>query len=193
MNTSDAVYLDGLEFFTDIVDRYPADGWQLPSPCQGWTAVDVVGHIGAAVRLGTELLSGDTPLWQTVQPPGDAVHGDPAQWWRALVAPARNAVQKADVTQVVDSPMGRRSIADGLMFPAIDLFVHGWDLGRAGGLDVEIPHDVIDFSRDAAAGIPEEQLRSPHVFAAEVTPPPDATASEAFLAWTGRDPRWSPA
>ena len=31
--------------FTDRVRAVPADAWDNPSPCEGWTARDVVGHL----------------------------------------------------------------------------------------------------------------------------------------------------
>jgi hypothetical protein len=48
---------------------------------------------------------------------------------------------------------------------------------------IEFAHTVID-------PIPAEQVRNPRVFAAEKPAPVDATESEAFLAWTGRDLAW---
>lgn len=35
----------------------------------------------------------------------------------------------------------------------------------------------------------DERKRTPGLFGAVIEPPADATASEAFLAWTGRQPR----
>jgi hypothetical protein len=65
----------------------------------------------------------------------------------------------ADLTTVVDSPMGRRSIGEGLSFPAVDLFVHGWDLARSVGAEGVIPPEAspqVKFlawaGRDATAG-----------------------------------------
>ncbi len=185
----DAAYLSGLDFFGDVVARVPPGAWEQPSPCRGWTARDVVGHVGGAVRFGTGLLGGSVPEWRPADRPGIDVDGDPARWWEALVPPARAALEGVDLTAVVESPLGRRTIGEGLGFPAVDLFVHGWDLGRAAGLAVEIPAEAIDFARRMLAGFPDEQIRAPSVFGAEVDAPPGATASETFLAWTGRDPR----
>lgn len=187
----DTVYLDGLDFFTAAVVRVQPSDWQRPTPCAGWRAVDMVGHVGAATRFGTRLLLGEAPDWEPVEPPGSVVDGDPATWWRRLVEPARAAVRAVDLTRMVDSPMGRRSVGDGLTFPAIDLFVHGWDLGRSVGVDLEIPAAAMEFARAVLQGLPDEQVRSPRVFGAEVQPQPDATPSRRFIAWTGRDPRWT--
>lgn len=98
----------------------------------------------------------------------------------------------ADFSRVVDSPLGRRSIGDGLSFPAVDLVVHAGDLGRGAGAGVEIPAEAIEFTHTVIDPIPDEQKRSPRVFAEQVPAPTDATASQSFLAWTGRDPTWTP-
>jgi uncharacterized protein (TIGR03086 family) len=192
VDRSDAVFLDGLEFFSRAVGRLQASDWDRPSPCSGWRALDVLGHVGSAVRFGTKLLQDDRPVWEPVDPPGSAVEGDPGSWWAALVGPAREAVSGVDLSRVVESPMGRRSIGEGLSFPALDLFVHAWDLSRVVGADVEIPLQAIEFARGVIDPIPAEQVRSARVFAAEVAPPPDATPTQRFIAWTGRDPRWAP-
>jgi uncharacterized protein (TIGR03086 family) len=117
--------------------------------------------------------------------------GDPRAWWDTLVNPARQAVAGADLTVVVESPVGKRSIGDGLSFPALDLFIHAWDLAHSVGQDVVIPDEAIEFAHVTFGPIPPEQMRSARIFADPVAGPPDATHSEEFIAWTGRNPRWT--
>jgi uncharacterized protein (TIGR03086 family) len=187
----DEAFLQGLDFFGDAVNRFGADDWDRASPCQGWRALDVLGHVGQATRFGTALLQGARPGWSPVEPPGDIVDGAPAIWWDALAGQARDAVSGVDLTQVVDSPAGRRSIGDGLSFPALDMYVHGWDIARSGGADLVIPAAAIEFAHSVIDRAPAEQIRNTRVFGAERPAPPGATESEAFLAWTGRDPAWT--
>ena len=86
--------------------------------------------------------------------------------------------------------MGRRTVADRLAFPAIDLYVHAWDIATAAGLAVEIPETVIAFAHGYIDPLPDAVVRSDGgAFGPEVTPPADATPTEAFVAWTGRTPR----
>lgn len=190
--TSDIVYLRGLEVFGRAVARLSADDWDRPSPCQGWTARDVLGHVGAGVRFGTALLTGQQPQWHPTARPADEVEGDPQQWWRSITEGSAAAVTSADLDKEVDSPMGRRTIGAGLGFPAIDLFVHAWDLSRVVGAEVDIPTDVIEFAHSFLDRIPEDQLRSERTFATQKPSRPDASPSQAFLAWTGRDIDWTP-
>lgn len=187
---SDTAFLTGLDFMSGVVSRVQAADWVKPSPCAGWQAVDVLGHVGQAVHFGTALLSGESPSFQRIDPPGSAVQGDPGAWWQAMVGPARHAVSGADIDQVVDSPSGPRPIGQGLSFPAIDLFVHAWDIGRSVGVGVTIPDEAIEFGHRVLDPIPAAQLRSPATFGPEVSVASGAGSSDAFLAWTGRDPGW---
>ena len=189
----DTAFLRGLDFFSDAGSGLDEAGWQRASPCQGWRALDVLGHVGQATRFGTLLLQGAQPDWSPVEPPGDAVEGSPRQWWQELADQARGAVTGVDISQVVDSPVGKRSIGEGLSFPALDLFVHGWDVGKSAGLDLVLPAEAVEFARGVLELLPAGQVRNPRVFAAERPVPADASDSRAFLAWTGRDPDWQPA
>ncbi|MBV9794892.1 MAG: TIGR03086 family protein [Actinobacteria bacterium] len=183
----DVAFVQGLDFFSDAVGRLGPADWDRPSPCQGWRALDVLGHVGQATRFGTALLQGDRPEWAPVEPPGDLVDGAPAGWWAGLASRARDAVGGVDLDQVVDSPAGRRSVGDGLSFPALDLYIHGWDIARSGGVDLVIPAAAIEFAHSVIDPVPDGTVRNGRVFAAAKPAPAGATESEAFLAWTGRD------
>lgn len=190
--TPDIAYLKGLDLFTGVVDQVPASDWERQSPCAGWRALDVLGHMGVAVRFGNRLLAGEGTSWEPVDPPGGAVEGEPARWWREVTQASRRLVEQADLDREVDSPFRRRSIADGLRFPALDLFVHAWDVARSVGLPVAVPSEAVDFAHRVLDPMPEEQLRSPRVFGPAVAVPTGAGGTEAFLALTGRDPQWRP-
>jgi uncharacterized protein (TIGR03086 family) len=186
----DAAFLQGLDFFGRAVGQLSPADWERDSPCSGWRALDVLGHVGQATRFGTALLQGTRPDWSPVEPPGALVEGAPETWWTGLSGPAAAALSGVDLTQEVDSPAGRRSIGDGLSFPALDLYIHGWDVARSGGVDLVIPAEAIEFAHTVIDPVPEDRIRNGRVFAAARPTPPGATDSEAFLAWTGRDPAW---
>ena len=189
---ADTVYLKGLDLFSSVVDKFPPDRWGAASPCAGWEALDIVGHVGLATWYGIELLAGRAPEWKLLERPGDAVEGDPTAWWAGLASKARELTVAVDLSIELDTATGRRSIRDGLNFPALDLFIHAWDLGRCAGIDVEIPPEVVEFAHSVLSAVPDEQLRSNRVFAPAVALPERATPTEEFLAWTGREPRWAP-
>lgn len=188
----DTAFLKGLDFFSlAVAQRQPSD-WERASPCSGWTALDVLGHVGTAVDFGTRLIVGEPVAWAPSDPPGASVVGPPHQWWDAFAASARLAVAGADLERVVTSPQGDRTIGEGLSFPALDLFVHAWDLSRSVGAETEIPNEAIEFAHGVLDSVPSERLRNPRVFSASVVPPANANPTEEFIAWTGRDPHWAP-
>jgi uncharacterized protein (TIGR03086 family) len=190
VTTSDVLFDRGLDVFGDVVGQVPADGWDRPSPCDGWTALDVFGHLSTSVRMGISVLRGEQPSWPQVDRPADLVSGDPVQVWQALAAECRSALDGADLDQEMDTPMGRSTIGQRLAFPAIDLYVHAWDIGQAADIPVTIPDDAIEFAHHYIDRLPPERVRGEGgAFGPEVDVPADATPTERFVAWTGRTPR----
>lgn len=187
---SDVIFDRGLDVFDATAAQLEAEDWDRPSPCEDWTALDVLGHLGTSLQMGSSLLRGEQPTWPDVGRPADLVEGEPLAWWRDLAAEARAALDGADLDLVMDTPMGPRTVADRLAFPAIDLYVHAWDIGTPAGVPVEIPEDVIEFAHGYLDPFPDEVMRGPKgAFGPEVDVPGGATPTEAFIAWTGRHPR----
>jgi uncharacterized protein (TIGR03086 family) len=178
----------GLDFFTAIITRLGEDDWERPTPCAGWTARDLLGHLATSIEAAISMMQGQPPTWPDVARPGDLVEGDPAGFWRGTVVQARDVLRTADLAQVMESPLGR-TVADALVIPVIDLYVHAWDLGVAAGIAVEIPADVIDFAHAYIDPLPDELMRGDNrAFGPQIPVPASATPTERFVAWTGRQP-----
>ncbi|MFN8051862.1 MAG: TIGR03086 family metal-binding protein [Acidimicrobiales bacterium] len=188
--TSDQVFLSGLDVFGSVVGQVADSQWDEPSPCAGWTTLDVLGHLGTSIGMGISLLRGEQPTWPVADRPRDLVDAPPAEYWARLEGEVRGLVADADLDLVMDTPMGPRTVADRLAFPAVDLYVHAWDIGHPCGIDVTVPEDVAAFAHGYIDPFPTEMVRGEKgAFGPEVEPPADATPTEAFIAWTGRAPR----
>ena len=188
--TSGTVFLEGLDFCGGVVDQLDAADWDRPSPCDGWTALDVLGHLTTSMDMGLSLFAGEQPTWPEADRPADLVDGDPVAVYADVAARCRTAFGDADLDVEMDTPMGKRTVADRLAFPAIDLYVHAWDIGTAAGVGVEIPDVVVDFAHSYLDPFPDEMMRGPKgAFGPEAEVPGDATLTEQFVAWTGRVPR----
>lgn len=180
MNETAARYAHLSEAFADLVKRVPQERWGAPSPCEGWTTLDLVGHVvdtqGMFLGLvGREL--GDIP----------SAAADPAASWDAA-----RAVVLADLTDPgraetgFDGYFGRTTFAAAVdRFVNFDLVVHRWDLARAAGLDERIDPDDVRWARGAADSF-GDSLRSSGVCGAEITPPADADEQTRLLAFLGR-------
>lgn len=185
-------YENGLRFFTDVVNGVPDDRWQSTSPCEGWTALDVLGHVGEATTVGAQILRGDEMNLVRHDPPSSIVEGDPSTWWAGTATDAAEALLNAtDLDREIDSPAGRRTVRDGLSFPAVDLFIHGWDIAAATGQSVRFPAEAVTFIRGVFANVPEEATRRPGVFAAAVDATAGSDDTDQVLAFAGRDPQWA--
>jgi uncharacterized protein (TIGR03086 family) len=178
----------GLDFFATVITRLGEDDWERPTPCAGWTARDVLGHLATSMRVGISVMQGREPTWPDVARPGEIVEGDPAGFWRGVVVEVRDVLRNADLARVMETPLGR-TVADDLSIPVIDLYVHAWDLGAAAGIAVEIPAGVIDFAHDYIDPLPDDMIRGDdRAFGPQIHLPASATPTERFIAWTGRRP-----
>lgn len=170
--------------FTARVEAVPADRWASPSPCDDWTARDVVRHVvdTSAMFLGF--------IGQPA-PDGPSVDEDPVGAWTS----ARNAIQAALDDPAIASleyegQLGRAQFEHGVdRFLSADALVHTWDLARAAGLDEHLDPDDVRASLDAMSAMEEqvgELMRSSGAFGRQVDPPADADEQTRLLAFLGR-------
>lgn len=191
MPRPDEVLLRGLDVFQAVVSRLTKKDWKRKSPCDGWSALDVLGHLGHCMDFSLEVLNGTVPPWEPATPPGAMVEGDPVAWWNGFADRLRAFVAENDLSQEVDNPTGKTTVNAGLSFPALDLFVHGWDIAKSAGLDLEIPSDVIAFAHAVIDPLPYERVRGPRHYGDPLPVSDDATESDKFLAYVGRDAAWT--
>lgn len=165
---------------TARVDAVPADRWENPSPCEGWTARDVLAHIvdTQAQMVGVVGLS---------IPDGPSVTADPAGAWRHT----RDAVQAilddpAKAGLEYDGHFGRTDLASTFRtFYCFDLVVHGWDIARATGLDETIPELDLDLLDGVIAQL-GDSLHTDGVCGPALETPADADRTTRTLAALGR-------
>ena len=165
---------------TDVVEAVPADGWDAASPCEGWTAREVLGHV-----LGTyEMFLGRAGAGL---PDGPSVDDDPAGAWRN----GRDAVQAALENPEVagteyDTPMGRFTFERSTdMFLSADALVHSWDIAKATGGDERLDADEVRKVHEAMQPM-DDMMRGPGAFGPKLDPPADADDQTRFLAFLGR-------
>jgi len=160
-----------------------------PTPCTDWDLRALLGHllhwtpVLAAAGRGEQVAAPDESV--------DPVTGD---WADAL-----NAARDRLAATWADPASWDGSVSLGgpqeLPAPMIggmvlgELVLHGWDLGRALGIEPEWTEDVLAAALGAVEGM-AEQGREMGVFAPEVAVGADATTLERVVAVSGRDPRW---
>jgi uncharacterized protein (TIGR03086 family) len=169
--------------FTERVDAVSAGAWDNPSPCEGWTARDVVRHLTEWVPAffnGTAGLS---------LPTERSVDDDPAAAWAALRDELRRTLADPTVAgREFDGPPGRMSIEQSIdMIVTGDVLIHTWDLARAAGLDETL--DATEVHRMLEGVEPyDEMLRSSGQYGPRIPVADDADDTTKLIAFMGRDP-----
>lgn len=166
--------------------------WSAPSPCEEWTARDVVGHI---VDMHGAMLG---PLGRSLTP-APTVAEDPLAAFRSARADVEALLADPEIAVTeVATPAGRLSVERHVdQVVSADMVLHGWDLARATGQDDTIDPAEIEAMWPGVQRIPEE-MRIPGafgpgvvVFGPEVKVPGDAPLQHRVLGLLGRDPHWS--
>lgn len=147
------------------------------TPCEGWAVSDVIDHVANTQRdFLTERgidVSPTAPL-ADVSAAMQAALDDPAI---------------AGTTY--DSYFGPTTIAEAVeAFYCLDLVLHRWDIATAAGLvdHAVISDDDIDRCRTLMAPM-GDNIRMPGIFGPEADAGPSPTATDAFVAWAGRQPQ----
>lgn len=165
--------------FDERVGAAPADSWSNPAPCEGWTARDVVTHVGNNLFSIAAGLTGGEP--RQISADEDVV----AAWDEARER-FLDVLPSADLSTNLPGPFGPMP-AEQLIgqLVATDVLVHTWDLARAVGGDERLDPAAVS---GAYAGLKplDEMIRQPGVFGPKIEPPADADEQTQFLCFLGR-------
>jgi uncharacterized protein (TIGR03086 family) len=168
--------------FTSRVIAVPPERWVSPSPCEGWTARDVVGHLVGNVGWFFTLIDQEAPV-------APSVEDDPVAAWSAARDALQGALDDPAVAQheYESQAMGGKGTLEQAVdrFGNFDVLVHTWDLARAAGLDERLDPDEVHRALEAALPM-DTMLRSPGVCGPKIDPPQGADEQTRFLAFLGR-------
>ncbi len=181
----------------DQIRTTPPDRWEAPSPCDGWSARQVVAHVINGHRGILAMVDGLPPVPADgvgIAPMADAPTVDPDA---DLVVAFQRC--RDDMVAMLDDP--RRAAAPlpgGPLGPvpvqhavdvigSLELLVHTWDLARAVGADEKLDPDQI--ARTHRGLLPHyEALQRTQAFRPSIPAPTKADPQTAFLYFVGRRP-----
>lgn len=166
--------------FGSVVDRLGDADWGRASPCEGWSARDVLHHVVSTQRdfLAQHGIDASTPTDVSTDP-GGAWHGHDDRV-RALLA------DPAVASHEYDGVFGRTTVGASLVtFYGFDLVVHRWDLATAAGLDERLDDGELDLIESSADGF-GEHLYDEGVCKPAVVAPMGADRQTRVLARLGR-------
>ncbi len=169
-----------------VVQRVPVDRWDAASPCDGWTARDVVAHqVGVLNGAAQTIRTGDMARTDA---PTD--RSEPVAMWNA----ARDGVLEA-----LDHPgrlqqsgrywFGDMTIDQFIGMVTWDPLTHAWDVAQATGQPAHLPEDVAQQMFDTIEPIRDRLAKRELISPAPVEVGADADVVSRYLALVGRDPQ----
>lgn len=183
------------EGFQARIAAVPADRWDSPSPCPGWTAREVVGHVINEARRTLAAVGGRQPeplhgvaVADMGSLPELSADADLAAAWRQVGAGLTAAIDDPDCRRAeLPTPVGPLPFADTLEMLPEDVLIHTWDLARATGGDERLDPEAVRHVHAHLRPL-DEALRQPWAFGPKVPAPPGADEQTEFLCFVGRRP-----
>jgi uncharacterized protein (TIGR03086 family) len=164
--------------FDKRVQATPGGAWANQSPCADWKARDVVEHVA---NNYFRLAAGGAEGHRTVNPAENI-----ATVWSDARVGFQRAMAKADLSQVIPTPMGEMPMEQFLgRIISTDTLVHTWDLARAVGGDEKLHEDAVKGAYEGLKPM-DAMIRNPGFFDAKIEAPAGADLQTEFLNFLGR-------
>ncbi|AZG47289.1 TIGR03086 family metal-binding protein [Gordonia insulae] len=166
--------------FGTVLDAVPEQRWSAPSPCEDWTAREVVGHLIDTQRdffSGHEIDLGTRPSLD-----------DPAAAWQIhRTAVAERLDDPAVGSKAFDGHFGPTTVGETLLrFYGFDMVAHRWDVAAATDQELRFTDDELDLMETAADGF-GPALYGEGVCKSGVEAPAGADRQARLLAKLGRE------
>lgn len=180
MNTTATQYEAANRALTAVLEAAPADSWTNRSPCQGWSARDVLRHL---IETQREFLTGHGV--DLGEPPD--IDTDPVAAWRHHASRVGEAIGDDDVAKIeYDGHFGRSTVGASLeKFYVWDMLVHRWDIAQSVGVDAQLSDAELDRIDEGADNF-GEALYLDGVCKPGVEAPADADRQARLFARLGR-------
>jgi uncharacterized protein (TIGR03086 family) len=183
------------EALREAAGAVPADGWDLPTPCAGWSVTKVLQHAaGDQIGFAAALTGEPGPAFDPFDPSG-VLEQDPSAFLEDALARSAKAWAGVDRDAAqVPTPVPPHAMTpwSGSAACALDAGVHAWDIAMAVGapspLTPELAVPLLQVAKEIV-----EPLRAWGVYAAALEPEPGDDEVAALLRYLGRDPRWTAA
>jgi uncharacterized protein (TIGR03086 family) len=128
--------------YAEALALVSATDWESPSTCSDWTVRDLADHVVGGNRFAAALLAGRS----TKDAYASAFQGgfdDPHRQFDVSAAAQLNAFTACSLDELLPHPVGELSARSFLGFRVGDLLLHGWDLARSIGRDVELDDELV--------------------------------------------------
>jgi uncharacterized protein (TIGR03086 family) len=115
-----------------------------PSPCEGWTILDLLAHVIGGNDMAIALVGGCSLDEARSSFSPASAYDDPLGACETSLGAQLSALGPGlDLTMTVHHPMGDMPAAQLMEFRIGDLLLHSWDLARATGGDEHLPDELV--------------------------------------------------
>ncbi|HEY9332735.1 MAG TPA: TIGR03086 family metal-binding protein [Streptomyces sp.] len=178
-----------------ILEQADPEDWERSTPCAGWKLRQLVAHMTAQHRGFAAAAAGDgadAAVWR----PG-ALGDDPLKTYRAAAESALSAfagqgvlTREFTLPEISDTRRFPAEVAIGFHF--LDHVVHGWDLARTIGVNLDLDEETAEAALAIALRVPDDERRlAPQAaFRPALPPAPGAPPLDLILTTLGRSPDW---
>lgn len=180
-------FVRALDAFEAVLTATPLDQWLSPSPCEGWCAVDVAGHVTAGL-LVVEARAAGRPLPEADPDWRELAGEDPVATWRGVRADMMAALTPDALVRRIELAFGLEvMLSEWLERYPMELLVHTWDLAQATGQSVVFDPDLVGPVLETAERF-APQGRAAGMVGPERAVSRDADDQARLLAVFGRSP-----
>ena len=183
MSENSDKYQRAVNHFSEVVDS--VKDWNAPSPCEGWTAKHVVGHVMGGMEMVSTVKTGQAPDFSD---PDAKAGEDPPASYAAARDLALSTLTDEHLATVIPSPFGEMPLDQMIgMILTNDVLIHTWDLAKAAGLSIKLDEELVEAAYLGLQPL-DAMVRSESVFGPKVDVPDHADLQSKLIAFTGRQP-----
>ena len=172
--------------FVALVAKLEPQHWDRPTPCTGWSVLDVVDHVVAGDRFTALTLTGSTLVAASEASRGlDAQNPDVGEQVQDAAETALVAFG-GSLDRIIEHRVGPVSARRVLGFRIIDQLGHTWDISTAAGLPAEFDAHALAVGVEITLAERATLERSPNFAPLHGEPDPAGDPLGTFLRAIGR-------
>lgn len=160
-----------------------------PSPCSEMTVAQVATHLIGGVRGLADVGEGGELRFDANLDPDLDREAAAAVFHSAVARLLAAFTQPGRIESTYSMPWGPTTGVQLLGFELIETVVHGWDIARGLGIELEVDDDVVRATLAGARLWIDDSVRVPGMFGPEVSVS-DVPPLDELVAFLGRDPGW---
>ena len=169
-----------------VVAQVRPEHLSLPTPCSEWDIQALLAHLLGSIDAfrahAARAPADDVPAREVSNNVLDAYHEATSaalETWRAPGALDGEVTLGVGITIPAEVAAG---------ISTADCLVHGWDLQRALGGDLEVDPELADHVLAISSAVVTPDFRGPRTFGPEVTVAADASPTARLVGFLGRRP-----